>query len=81
MMTVAIAQGDQDAAIQYALDDLSRPLSEQLDWDLRYRHLAWVKPLLRNDRIASRLAELEVETQAAAEKVSAMLVARGVEAG
>jgi hypothetical protein len=74
-------QGDEEAAIQYALDDLSRPLSEQMDWELNYRHTAWVKPLLSNDRIASRLAELEIETQAAASSISDMLATRISETG
>jgi hypothetical protein len=76
MMTVAIVQGDRDAAVQYALDDLSRPLAEQLDWGLVFRHMAWVKPLLSNDEIAVRIAELEAETQAAAQSVREMLSGR-----
>ena len=81
MMTVSIVQGDQEAAVQYAFDDLSRTLSEQMNWDLSYRHTAWVKPLLKNDRIASRLAELEVETRAAGESVRDMLATRIAETG
>ena len=80
MMTIAIAQGDREQAIERALADLGVPLVEQLDWELNYRHVAWVKPLLADKRIAARLAELDNEAEAAAEEVRAMLSAQSVDA-
>ena len=73
MVNVAIAQGDRDTAIEYALKDLERPLNRQLNWDFNYRHIAWIKPLLKNERIAKRIGELEAQTLAAGNEVRIML--------
>ncbi|RLA28303.1 MAG: hypothetical protein DRR11_16880 [Gammaproteobacteria bacterium] len=76
MATVAMAQGDQETAIGYALKDLDEPLGTQLNWSFNYLHVAWMKPLLKNEQIAKRIAELEAETQAAGDEISVMLAAQ-----
>ena len=73
MATIALIGADRNAAIDHALADLNEPLSEQLDWELNYRHMAWAKPLLADERIATRVAELDAETRAAADDVRTML--------
>ncbi len=73
MAVVEIARGNREPAIERALKDLSAPLAEHLDWELSYRHLAWTKPLLEDERIANRLAELDEEKAAAADDVRVML--------
>jgi hypothetical protein len=73
MATVAVAQGDHEAAIEYALKDLSQPFNEQMNWSANYQQLAWMKPLLEDERIALRVTELEAETQAAGDEVRIML--------
>ncbi len=73
MATVAVAQGDQDAAIEYALKDLSQPFNEQMNWRANYQQVAWMKPLLKDERIALRVTELESETKAAGDEVRVML--------
>lgn len=73
MVNVAIARGDRDTAIEYALKDLEQPLSQQLNWDFNYRHVAWMKPLLKDKRIANRIGELEAQTLAAGNEVRIML--------
>ncbi len=73
MVNVAIAQGDRDTAIEYALKDLEQPLNKQLNWDFNYRHIAWMKPLLKDERIAKRIGELEAQTLAAGNEVRIML--------
>jgi TolB-like protein/Tfp pilus assembly protein PilF len=73
MATVAVAQGDQEAAIEYALKDLSQPFNEQMNWSANYQQVAWMKPLLEDERIALRVTELEAETQAAGDEVRIML--------
>ena len=52
MATVSVAQGDREAAIEYAIKDLDRPLGRNLNWSFNYQHLAWLKPLLRDERLA-----------------------------
>jgi TolB-like protein/tetratricopeptide (TPR) repeat protein len=76
LMTIAIAHGDRDAAITSALADLAQPLAENLNWDLQYRHLAWVRPLLEDERVASRVSELDAELFTAREDVRRMLASR-----
>jgi tetratricopeptide (TPR) repeat protein len=73
MATVLLAQGDQEAAVEYALQDLDEPLGTQLNWSFNYQHIAWMKPLLKDEQIAKRVAELEVETQAAGDEVRVLL--------
>jgi hypothetical protein len=79
MATVAMAQGDQVAAVEYALSDLDKSLGRQLNWSLNYQHVAWMKPLLNDERIATRIAELEVETQAAGDEIRVLLAAQQAE--
>ncbi len=79
MATVAVAQGDQDAAVEYALSDLDETLGRQLNWSFSYQHVAWMKPLLKDERIATRIAELEAETQAAGDEVRVLLAAQETE--
>jgi tetratricopeptide (TPR) repeat protein len=79
MATVAMAQGNQDAAVEYALSDLDRTLGRQLNWSFNYQHAAWLKPLLKDERIATRIAELEAETQEAGDEVRALLAAQQTE--
>jgi hypothetical protein len=76
MATVAMAQGDEELAVEYALQDLDEPLGTQLDWSFNYLHVAWMKPLLKNEQIAKRIAELEAETQAAGDEIRVMLAAQ-----
>jgi TolB-like protein/Tfp pilus assembly protein PilF len=73
MANVSIAQGDRDAAIEYTLKDLDQPLGKNLDWRFEYQHIAWMKPLLSDQRVANRIAELEVATQVAGDAVRVML--------
>jgi tetratricopeptide (TPR) repeat protein len=73
MVNVAIAQGNREEAIDYALRDLEQPLGRQLDWSFRYQHVAWLKPLLTDQRVSARIAELEAETREAGAEVRAML--------
>ena len=73
MATVSVAQGDREAAIEYAIKDLDRPLGRNLNWSFNYQHLAWLKPLLRDERLAKRITELKAETQAAGDEVRVML--------
>jgi TolB-like protein/thioredoxin-like negative regulator of GroEL len=73
MATVAMAQGDQETAVEYALQDLDEPLGTQLDWSFNYLHVAWMKPLLKDEQIAKRVAELEAETQAAGDEIRVLL--------
>jgi len=77
MATISIARGDTDAAIEYALKDLEQPYSEQRNWSLNYQHVAWFKPILKDERIAQRIAELELETQAAGDEIRTMLAEQG----
>jgi TolB-like protein len=79
MAVVSLARGDREAAIEYALEDLEDPLGRQLgqaDWNYKYQHIAWMKPLLKDERIAERIAELEALTKDAAIEVRGMLAAR-----
>lgn len=73
MATVSVAQGDREAAIEYALRDLDEPLGQQMDWSANYEHVAWMKPLLKDERLALRIGELEAETDAAREEVRVLL--------
>jgi TolB-like protein/cytochrome c-type biogenesis protein CcmH/NrfG len=73
MATVSVARGDQDAAIEYALKDLSQPFNEQMNWRANYQQVAWMKPLLEDERVARRVTELEADTQAAGDEVRIML--------
>ena len=73
MAMVSLAQGDEEAAVEYALQDLDEPLGTQLNWSFNYQHTAWMKPLLKDEQIAKRIAELEVETQAAGDEVRVLL--------
>jgi tetratricopeptide (TPR) repeat protein len=73
MATLSVAQGDREAAIEYALKDLDQPLGQQLNWSLNYQHVAWMKPLLKDERVALRISELEAETLAAGNEVRALL--------
>jgi hypothetical protein len=79
MATVAMAQGDTGAAVDYALNDLDQPLGAQLNWSFNYQHVAWMKPLLKDPRIASRVAELEAETRAAGDEVRVLLASQETE--
>lgn len=76
MMSAALARGDGVAAIEHALADLAQPLAENLDWDLEFRHTAWVRPLFEDARLASRASVLEVEIATARDDVREMLAGR-----
>ena len=73
MAMVSVAQGDRDTAIEYAIQDLDQPYNEQINWSANYQKIAWMKPLLKDERIASRISELEAETQAAGDEIRVML--------
>ena len=75
MANVSLMLGDRDTAIDYVLKDLNQPLGRQMNWRFNYQHIAWLKPLLREDRVAARVAELEIETDTAGDEVRAMLAA------
>ena len=80
LATIALMKGDPAGAADNALTDLSSPLADQLDWELKYRHMSWAKPLLDDPAIATRLEELDAERQSAAEDIRAMLDAQLVTA-
>ncbi len=73
MVNVSIARGDNEAAIDYALKDLERPFSKNLNWQLQYQKAAWLKPVLKDERVARRLEELNAEAKKAGVEVRAML--------
>lgn len=75
-MLLAIARGQVDTAIEHALADLAKPLSEQLDWEITYRHNTWVRPVLEDERVARRIRELDAEVDAAGQDVLRMLERR-----
>jgi tetratricopeptide (TPR) repeat protein len=79
MATITAAQGDRESAIDYVLKDLDQPLGKQMGWSLGYQHWAWLKPLLTDARVAKRITELEVETQAAGDEVRVMLMEQRAE--
>jgi len=81
MATIAVAQGDRKSAIDYVLKDFDQPLGRQMSWSFSYQHLAWLKPLLKDARVAKRIAEREVETQAAGDEVRVMLMEQRAEKG
>lgn len=76
MATISIAKGDRDAAVEYAIKDLDQPLGQQLNWSMNYQHVAWMKPLLKDKRVAARISELEADTLAASIEVREMLAER-----
>jgi len=77
LAALSIAQGNTEAAIEYALKDLEQPLARQRNWSLNYQKMAWFKPILKDERVAQRIAELEIETQAAGDQIRAMLAEQG----
>jgi hypothetical protein len=81
MATIAAAQGDRKSAIDYVLKDFDQPLGRQMSWSFSYQHLAWLKPLLKDARVAKRIVEREVETQAAGDEVRVMLMEQRAEKG
>jgi tetratricopeptide (TPR) repeat protein len=66
MAVVSVAQGDREAAIQHALKDMEIPLGRRVSWSINYQHTAWMKPLLNDERIATRISELDAVTRDAA---------------
>jgi hypothetical protein len=50
-----------------------------MGWSFAYQHVAWLKPLLKDARVAKRIAELELETQAAGDEVRLMLMQQRAE--
>jgi len=76
LTNAAIAQGDLETAIGHALADLRRPLGMQTNWQLRYRGVAWLEPVVADERVAARLAALDNETAQARSAVRAMLAQR-----
>jgi tetratricopeptide (TPR) repeat protein len=79
MATIAAAQDDQESAIGYVLKDFDQPLGRHMGWSLNYQNLAWMKPLLKDARVAKRIAEREVETQEAGDEVRIMLLEQRAE--
>ncbi len=73
MAMVSVAQGDRDAAIEYAIQDLDQPFNKQMNWSANYQKIAWMKPLLKDERVALRISELEAETKAAGDEVRVIL--------
>lgn len=76
MATVSVSLGDRDAAIDYALRDLGQPLGKNLGWRFNYQHVVWIKPLLSDERIATRIRELDSATELAGNEVRTMLAER-----
>ncbi len=72
--TISMAQGEKESAIEFMIQNIDRPLGLQMGWRFRYQHLAWLKPLLQDARVAKRVAELEIETQVAGDEVRTMLM-------
>lgn len=69
MAVVSIARGDREAAIAHALRDMKHPVGRRANWRINYQHMSWMKPLLSDERIVARIAELESMTQEAANEV------------
>ena len=80
-MIVALIQGDNEAAIKHAIADLDRPLGNNIGWRMNYVNDIWFKPVLRNEKVQERLAQLEVESQRAGESVAELLAEIGSEVG
>jgi len=76
MAVVAMAEGDREAAVSHALADMSQAVGRRLHWNINYRHTAWMKPLLRDPRIARRIEELDGMVRDAAAEVREMLASR-----
>jgi TolB-like protein/Tfp pilus assembly protein PilF len=81
MAVVAVARGDRKAAIEHALEDMEESLGRRAGWNINYQHTAWMKPLLKDTRIAERIAELQALTQDAATEVRDMLAKQRPEKG
>ena len=77
---IALMMGETADASRLALTDLSASFADQLDYELMYRHTAWLRRLSADPDIAERLAELDEEKLAAAEDVRATLNERMVSA-
>ena len=73
MLNVSIAQGDHEAAVRYALADLERPFGRNMNWRLNYEHIVWLAPVVKDERVARRIQELEVESLKAGKEVNTML--------
>ncbi len=73
---IAIAQGDMETAVKHAIDDLSRPFSENMDWRYDYELVHWMQPLVKNEEVAAKLDERRAETQQAGDEVRQMLAQR-----
>ena len=49
-----------------------------MNWRANYEQVAWMKPLLKDERIALRVIELDAETKAAGDEVRIMLAEQRV---
>lgn len=68
---VAMARGQQELAVELALEDLDGRKSFILawDWPLRYRHIYFYKALAQDPAVAKRLKELEEEAKKGGEDI------------
>lgn len=81
MVNVSLALGDHEAAVDYAIKDLSQPYSKIRNWQFGYRKAAWLSSVTKDERVAPLLQELEQETRRAADEVRAMLASMQEELG
>jgi TolB-like protein len=72
-MLVALIQGDEEAAIKYAIADLDRPLGNNIGWQMNYENDLWLKPVLSDKRVQERLGQLQAESHRAGEDVRELL--------
>ncbi|MEM6512196.1 MAG: hypothetical protein AAF660_04210, partial [Pseudomonadota bacterium] len=73
VVNVYLTRGDIDKAIEHAQMDLSGNLGSNLSWRFNYLYFAWMRPLLKDQRIEPMIADLESKSTRAAIDVRAML--------
>jgi len=68
---VAMARGQQELAVELALEDLDgrKNFIMAWDWPLRYRHIYFYKALAQDPTVAKRLKELEEEAKKGGEDI------------
>jgi hypothetical protein len=68
---VAMARGQQELAVELALEDLDgrQNFIMAWDWPLRYRHIYFYKALAQDPAVAKRLKELEEEAKKGGEDI------------
>ncbi len=66
-----MARGQQELAVELALEDLDgrKNFIMAWDWPLRYRHIYFYKALAQDPAVAKRLKELEEEAKKGGEDI------------